>query len=275
MKQEAISTNTIPKTETFWKKQFSSEVTSRQTVFDVLFGILVPVILLIFDPGVFKLTIFSSIKIFSYAAICLGITVFITWLLLREKAQKVVIFIGIVLYFGGIFASLFGVILSFIGVLGIGYSVSSMFQSPNRENLIILMLGVLGFVPWFTAFVYYRNGKRALDIVIPIKPQISLTSLILAWIFILGIPAFTQISTTRFVSRSVELVLHGNQVEAQKGINNLKKAFWCPTECYLDIIEAYSIASVEGNDERRLFLSKAYKEITGVDLETELKQGQD
>src|SRR5512138_1134611 len=95
--------------ETFWQKQFSRNITKKQIIFDVLFGIVIPIVLLIFDPGVFTSTRYADASIFWYTAIGLGIAVFTPWLFLRKKAGTANIFFGVVFLIGSIYAGLLAV----------------------------------------------------------------------------------------------------------------------------------------------------------------------
>jgi hypothetical protein len=256
--EEVTTFDVVSQKETFWQKQFNRNVTMKQTLFDILFGIVVPIALLIFDPGVFRETIFASIRIFSYTAITLGITVFIIWLLIRHKSGPVNTFL-----IGAIYTSLLALMLSVLSLLVLAITLFP----PSLESLGLALLGVLGLLPWLTAFVYFRNGRRALNMAGSATHQPTFVLTMAALLFVVGIPAAAQTGTTRFVDHSVELVLQGNPIEVQRGINNLKNAFWCTTECYREIARAYDM---EETPERRLFLSKAYKEISGHPPEVDL-----
>src|ERR1051326_927378 len=42
--------------ERFWSRQFSTTITSRQKIFDLVVGVVIPILLVIFDPVVFRST---------------------------------------------------------------------------------------------------------------------------------------------------------------------------------------------------------------------------
>jgi len=116
------------KSKSFWKSQFDSTVTQSQVIFDVVLGVIMPVLCLVFDPVVFRnllplgQAILSSIKIFGYVSIILGIIALSLWLLLRHHLSWLNAFLAGILLYGAFFALLLGIVLlpfSVIGLLGL------------------------------------------------------------------------------------------------------------------------------------------------------------
>jgi hypothetical protein len=135
----------------FWKREFGPEVTEAQQTFDVLVGIIAPILALIFDPVVFRggpcgsNSLTAQYSLFAYCAIGLGILALVTWL---GAGGSLGLFTGVlagVLVTGSIFATAVGVIMLPISLIG-----------------LIVCIGVLGLLPFLTAVVYLRNGIRAL-----------------------------------------------------------------------------------------------------------------
>ena len=89
----------------FWANQFSEKRTGEQLVFDVLFGIVFPVLCFVFDPIVFRSgfgasnAIFdiSNLKLLVYVFAALSMMALICWLKFENRLA------GIGNYLGGIF----------------------------------------------------------------------------------------------------------------------------------------------------------------------------
>ena len=72
----------------FWARQVDDNVTNKQNVFDILFGIVIPILCLVFDPIVFQggyLALLGEYSIFAYSMIGLGICSLGLWMLIRDQ----------------------------------------------------------------------------------------------------------------------------------------------------------------------------------------------
>lgn len=125
------------KSRSFWERQFDSEVTWGQVVFDITLGIIMPILCLIFDPVVFRNQaaldhgFHKPFEVFGYTSIALGIVALSLWLLLSSYLNKASAFLAGIFFYGAFFALLLGIVilpLSVIGLLG--------------------LIGVLGFTPF-------------------------------------------------------------------------------------------------------------------------------
>jgi hypothetical protein len=246
---------TSQKKTTFWKSLFSLIITNRQNIFDVVFGVIAPVLCLVFDPFVFTGMAYiyvgsflASYRIFFYLAISFGIVGLIVWLVFSRKlnSQWNSYFIG-VLFLGALLAFALGLLLLPFSLIGIN-----------------LLIGIFGFTPFLTGFVYLRNGIRASK-----KNTLSQKSswiiIILGITSILTIPTFVQWKTSQIVSHGTELILSGNKESVEIGIKILKNAYWCNNSCYDGIVNAYS---TEEDSERRLVLANSYQELSGLNIES-------
>ncbi len=136
----------------FLGKQFSSESTKKQLVFDVVFGGIAPILCLFFDPIVFtgsKADFIDSYlapyHVFFYLAISLGSIFYLVWLAYGHKLDsKWCSYFSAILFLGGIFAFILGVVMLPFSLIG-----------------LVIVIGVFGFIPFLTSFVYLRNGVRA------------------------------------------------------------------------------------------------------------------
>lgn len=159
-----------------WKRQVDDNVTKKQIVFDTLFGIVIPILCLVFDPVVFRggWALLSELSIFAYSAIGFGICSFGLWLLFRDQLPfEVLGMITGILSIGSILSFIFGFVLLPVSIFGVA----------------MYGLGLLGFTPFFTAYVYHRNSKRALNHIKRNEPSQNIAVLMLiGMILVLVIP---------------------------------------------------------------------------------------
>src|SRR5687767_1030224 len=86
------------KRKSFIRRQFSDQPTFEQTMFDAVFGILVPIVVLAFDPIVFRQTpggclfdgksLYGTYSLFAYLAIGIGVMAFAGWLIRRNSIRS-------------------------------------------------------------------------------------------------------------------------------------------------------------------------------------------
>ena len=134
----------------FWKRQFEVDVTRRQKKFDWIFGVILPVICFYFDPIVFRNSagdigpaLLGKISAFAHVLSFAAVLGTMAWLLWGEKL-------------GWVNASLAGLfVVSSVAALAIG-----IFISPYSLLGLIVLIGALGFTPFFTSFVLLRNSIR-------------------------------------------------------------------------------------------------------------------
>jgi hypothetical protein len=167
---------TTSKPTGFWPRQFSPEATKGQIVFDVVMGILMPIVCLVFDPIVFRRDGTFSVFVralgrdaainfalsgysgaskgdpsllggahFFTAIIDFGLIVLIVWMLLGPHLKWGLGFVAGILLVGSLFALMIEVVVFLPSLAGLVYGI-----------------GIFGFTPFFTSFVFFRNGIRAL-----------------------------------------------------------------------------------------------------------------
>ncbi|HEX7901935.1 MAG TPA: hypothetical protein VF950_29520 [Planctomycetota bacterium] len=115
--------------------------TTRQKVFDGVAGIALPLLCLLADPGVFAGWPYRPVV---YSFIGTEIAVLAAWLALQKRLRGSALFFAGPLVAGGGFAFVLGVALLPVSVFG-----------------LLVLVGVLGFTPFFTAFAFARSGLRA------------------------------------------------------------------------------------------------------------------
>jgi len=137
-------------TETgFWVRQVDSEVTAGQTIFDVTFGIVAPVLCFVFDLIVFQTRgfgppIYPQYQLPVYLFSGLQILILIGWLLSAGSFRTANGVIGGALSIGGLFCFICGFVLLPFSLLGLA-----------------MVIGIFGFTPFLCGVVFFRNGIRA------------------------------------------------------------------------------------------------------------------
>lgn len=153
-------------------------------IFDSFFGILVPILCIIFDPGIFH-PVCSNERYgyasYLYAAITVEITVLILWLIFYERIKRGLEGIA------GIF--FIGMAVAFIPII---------ILFPIKFGWIgsILCLWIVGIPPSLIAFVYLRNGVRAFRRARRRNPSHPTRQLLIVLvsmlIFTLAVPTFVR-----------------------------------------------------------------------------------
>ena len=127
----------------------------------------------------------------------------------------------------------------------------------------MFLIGVLGFTPFLTAFVFLRNGIRAVraqqgsDVRLPLAVLSAVLSITLPWL--------VSLQLTQAISRSIADVLYGDANQAEAAVNRLRWVPFVPDQCLDPIVEAYVI---ESSLERKDSLKKYYRYLSGEDIET-------
>ena len=237
----------------FWSRQFSNEVTTTQLIFDVVFGVVAPFLCFVFDPIVFNNgfggTPFSPdlapFKVLVYFFSGLAIITLSLWLILRGRNDRLNAVIAGVLLSGAFFCVLIGVLILPLSLLG-----------------LMVLVGIFGFTPFLVAFVYLRNGVRALNTSKPLLDQAQLaSSLLLGAILIIGPSVIAHRQVNRIVRQSMNDLLTGDAHAAESATERLRYFSWAA-----DLDQVVWRHSVERDQTRKATLEKAYREITGNDI---------
>lgn len=143
----------IEKTEEkigFWKRQFQTETTKKQKIFDWIFGVILPVICVVADPIVFKGygagkgALLAGFKPFGYLLSFASIMLMMAWLIWGTKLKWFNSFLSGFFAVGSFVSFVIGIIFFPLSVIG-----------------IFFVIGIFGFTPLFASFVYLRNSVRA------------------------------------------------------------------------------------------------------------------
>ena len=254
----------------FWRRQFMPTGTSAQMFFDVLFGIVAPVLCFVFDPIVFKSEfdqgLFPQVQSFAYMVSAIEIATLSVWLICGRRLRPRTRLVGGILGAGAAFSGSIGVVILPFTLLG-----------------VLLFIGILGFIPFLTAFVYLRNAKRAFQLaddsaserlkILTTRPGASgvrswIGSTILGCTLALGIPAGVNLIAASFVSASMKAVLHADAQLADIAVEEVRYLQFLAAPNLDEIVTAYA---AETDPARKEELKRRYVKLTGNDIEERLR----
>lgn len=242
--------------EPFLWRQFAPTRTPAQVVFDAIFGVAGPLLCFVADPLVFRSglmgpPILGRFQLFAYLISTIAISALTVWLCLPEYLDAFRAMIGGVLVAGAAFSFIIGVVIlpySFIGVL--------------------LIIGLAGFTPFLTAFVYLRNGFRALPgLASGRSREFTWSIAAVSGLVALALAAVISLQVSSAISRSLDALLHGNPRQAEVAAAQMKWMPLLPKESFDQIVEAYQ---AEPDAQKKALLKKFYLDMTGHDIEHRL-----
>lgn len=251
--QHVMAESTGPKTG-FWRRQFAPTVTRPQIIFDVIFGVIGPVLCFAFDPIVFRggiggAPLLSGYRNLVYLFSGLQIAVLCFWLLTGPGNQVWNKLIGGMLLSGGIFCVTLGLSLAPFSLFG----------------LLLYGVGIFGLTPFLTALVYLRNSSRALRVdKSGAEGFVGVLIPVLGIVVTAGLPLLLSIQVHLMADRAVTEIIEGDEQHAAFAAHRLAPlGFFANSE--LDrLVYAYSVAP---DEKRKQLLKSCYQEITGENIE--------
>jgi hypothetical protein len=240
----------------FWRRQFQTEATLWQLIFDATIGMILPVLCLIFDPVVFRGGIigrpmFDDCQLFAYGLIGIEIVALGAWLLAGARAGEWCGVLAGTMFSGTLFSVVIGFLLLPFSIVGLAFGI-----------------GILGFTPFVTAFIYWRNAQRAHGLAGTKMARAALCLTVAFGAFVpLSAPAFAHWRIKHLIERSVSEVLHGDETLAAAAVGRLGYLKWFATRDFEPLLRAYSN---ETDPARQRRLAHAYRQITGDDIEMRL-----
>ena len=134
----------------FWSRQFDQVPTRSQDLFDGIFGVILPVLCFVADPTVFKGGVLDApwlehYQVLAYLVSVVEMAVFIVWRTFRKQLTTFSAPFAGVLFAGGLISTSIGIAILPLTLFG-----------------LMILIGVLGFIPFLTAFVYFRSSVRAM-----------------------------------------------------------------------------------------------------------------
>lgn len=262
-----IRTNRIGKQQiqAFWQRQFSLPITRGQRIFDALFGILAPILCIVFDPFVFFDHWYSPLAyvwIFSYVGIIIGVLALFFWLVFGEQFKRASGFFAGIFLIGSLFSLIVGVTILPFGLIGILYFL--------RDHEIVDLQGIFCFTPFVTSFVYWRNCSRATHYAKQIFKNHAKSytgTFALGIIIAVGLPSILQWQANRYVSQSIEALVYGDPQSVQQAAKNLEKAFWCMEICYDSNFLKFMLESDQAFKEE--LIHGYYRDLDGIPVPIE------
>jgi hypothetical protein len=249
-KHAALAPPRTPKR--FWKAQFAPVPTRPQITFDVIFGIVAPVLCFVFEPIVFRSgfgsALFPDYQTFAYLFSGGEILLLSFWLVTGAGFSVWNRMMGGVFFAGAAFCATAGIALAPYSLIGLVFGI-----------------GLFGFTPFLSALVYLRNGLRAVRAgngdAVKLKPN---TATVSGFLLVLGLPLLLSLQIRLAVESATSEILEGDSAHAIFAAHRLVPLrFFAEPE--LDRI-ALAYTS-EPDEQRKLLLKTCYREITGDDIE--------
>jgi hypothetical protein len=241
----------------FWERQFQEESTKKQRIFDWIFGVIMPVICFAFDPGIFRGwlidgAVFGRYKPFAYLlsfSLVMGLSAFLIW---GEKLRWIKSFLAGLFFAGGLISFGIALILAPFSLIGI----------------LFLFLGLLGFTPFFSAFVYIRNFSRISKMA---EPGFSMHSRIAAFalgsILAVTLPALVNLK----INAAIQGMKNGDVAAIRRNAGYLK--FVAPLGHYEELLRATKDSDYDKEKQRALL--EAYKMLSGDNAERNVNRNFD
>lgn len=239
--------------QSFWKRQFATHTSEAQATCDIAFGLIAPILCFYFDPIVFKggfgPPLLGSYQLFAYAITALQISLFVIWMVFGSHLEAWSRIIGGALISGAIFSAV-------IGLLILPYSLMG----------LMVVIGALGFIPFITAFIYWRVGWRALTKE-QTAPRSWINPILAGAILSLGIPALVSLYVTRTTANSIDAILHGSPQQAEVAVGHLRWLPFIPQQNLEPLVQSYIN---EKDPVRKETLRKNYQALTGQDIDVKV-----
>ena len=235
----------------FWRRQFATRLTTPRIIFDVTFGAIAPVLCFVFDPLVFHAgrggpPLFPDYQPFVYLFSGAEILLLFLWLVLDPGFEFCNSLIGGALFLGGVFCMAIGLVLLPYSALGLVFGI-----------------GLFGFIPFATGFVYLRQGCRALHAAS--KPRVVKTVTALSGtLLVIAMSVLPAIEVRAIATDAVNQILKGDSEQALRAAQRLAPLRFLTEAQVNRLVDAYAAEKAES---RKELLKKCYWEATGTDIE--------
>jgi hypothetical protein len=242
----------------FLERRFGTGPTSSRRTFDWAFGVIMPVVCFVLDPLIFNSRLESSLlgrfRPFAYILSYVSIMAMIGWLLFGKRLK----------WLNAFLAGLFGIgaVISFaLGLLLLPFSVMG----------LMLLIGVLGFTPFFSGAVYLRNAFWAFRAALPfLEKRLVISSFLLAAVFSVTVPW----TVNMHIKRELDRIQSGNAEEIGAAASRLRYV-WPLVDAEPLASQYYRGSEAERRSDRVRALAAAYEELSGKDITKENRSGLD
>ena len=252
----------------FFRRQFQAPTTRAQAVFDVLFGMVAPILCFIFDPVVFRsddgFALFPDYQAFAYLVSGIEILLLIVWRVWGGNQQSGAQLVAGMLMSGALFSGLIGLLLLPFSLMG-----------------LFLGIGVFGFIPFLTALVYFRNARRGFKVAAKpstlrlLEQERSITvsrnwlgATIIGAVLVVVPPAAMSLIAHRFVSQAMNVVINADELQADVAIEEIQYLRLFARPPLDELLSAYQRSSEPLRKEK---LKQRYLKLTGEDIEQRLR----
>jgi hypothetical protein len=220
--------------------------------FEIICGILLPVVCVVADPIVFKQSalfgglggpLFQWGIVFGYMEILIGV-IALTIFLWRRPASP---FLAGILLVGTAFSLLLGIILFPFSLLG-----------------LFFVIGVLGFSPFLSFIVFARACRQVWNdcLISQTKRRVAAYAGV-GVLWASALPISAQITVDAFVKSAVQQILAG---EADEKTRELLRVFNWATD--LDpLVTAYQ---EEKEESKKQYLAEMYEEVSGTTIKSRI-----
>jgi hypothetical protein len=212
-----------------------------------------PIVCFIADPVVFKSfplfgrALLEDYQLFAYVMSTVQMGFFLAWRTFPKRVNALSpLFAGVFLS-GACFSALIGVAML-----------------PITVWALFIFIGLLGLIPFVTAFVYLRTGIRAMRAQanqLPLASRITVAGL--SGVLAISSLVVASVFVENTISSSVDTLIYGNAVEAEAAAKRLS---WFP---FIPLKQTDRIASAYGREwstEKKATLGRVYWELTGEDV---------
>lgn len=236
----------------FWERQFQPQRTRAQLAFDVIFGVIGPILCFVFDPVVFQSglagpSLFAEYQTFVYLLSGFEILLLCFWLVMGGGPEFSNSLIAGVLLIGAVFCLLAGFLLLPFSLIG-----------------LMIGVGVFGFTPFLTMIVYSRNAFRAFHVITnPASTFTRVFGVICGLVLVLSIPIALAAQIRGAVRKSVDEIVLGDAARASHAAQRLAVLRFIASAELDRIVIAYTSA----DEQRKEILRSSYRQITGQDIE--------
>jgi len=235
----------------FWKKRFEPPATTSQRVFDLIFGIVAPILCLVFDPAIFRggfpagSGYLSAYKPFAYTEIAVSI-VALAYYLLRQKGS---LLLAGILAGSGIFSLILGI-----------------FMLPMTFLGLFIFIGIFGLTPFVSSYVFLRNAYRSWrGSAVENTRGSAVLRVAVGFMLVVGIPLSTHVSYVHAARNALQAVQSGSEEDYVRAVHTLKLLRYDTDEIALRYSECQ-------DEKRRDRLSRAFSHLTGQPVQVRLDE---
>jgi hypothetical protein len=227
--------------------------TGRWLAFDVLAGIVLPVVCFAMEPIVSAAlgrswggpSLLGPYRTFVYMGYALSTAALVAWLVRGPRLGRWIGPVAGMLLGGSLAALLIGTLLLPASLIGLSFA----------------LIGSLGLVPFATAMAYLHNSLDATHEAGQVSGRWRARGSVAAGLLlVIGVPTLAHIAAQGTIDAAVRAVSAG-QVQALD--NHRRWMPWCGLQCADAVREAYLR---EANPSRAAHLEAAYRTLTGREI---------